>query len=179
MCWFHMKKAAVSKVRELCDQINQDTIIGDIDKLQLASSVAIFNKALQCFVEKWENEEKEFIKYFKQEWIHLNPNWFEGIMLFTPTTNNPQESFHSVVKSHHTFRERKSLAHFLTTAMDCVRDWSIQYKNKIKSFATEMTINIELWTKAYQWAKLNKSIKSNVFSMNNLRNFIFQLKMKP
>lgn len=159
MCWFHLKKATVPKVKELCDKRNHDAIIDDIDKLQLAPSVEIFQNALEGFLDKWHNREKQFIEYFRNEWVHLNPNWFEGILKFTPTTNNPQESFHKVVKSHHTFRERQSLAHFLTTAMDCVRDWSIQFKENIRSFATETKIDLPLWTKSYQWAKLNKAVK--------------------
>src|SRR5687768_12215976 len=102
MCWFHMKKAAVSKVKELCDKENHDAIIADIDKLQLAPSIEIFTKALKCFLEKWQKKEDAFIEYFKHEWVDLNPNWFEGILKYTPTTNNAQESFNSVIKSHHT-----------------------------------------------------------------------------
>lgn len=46
---------------------NHEAIIGDIGKLQFASSVDISQKVLSLFLEKCENQQEEFIEYFKPE----------------------------------------------------------------------------------------------------------------
>jgi len=87
--------------------------------------------------------------------------WYEGVRLYTPSTNNALESTNRTIKDDGTFRERHILSRFLTTSSDIVRNWSIDRDSSSvnsKQFATEPTITLQLWTSSYQWAKSNKNI---------------------
>jgi hypothetical protein len=75
----------------------------DIDQLQLSSSKEVFDKAAALFVKKWmSKKQKEFVIYFKREWVDSHTNWYEGVGHFTPSTNNCLEAFNLVLKKEET-----------------------------------------------------------------------------
>ena len=62
-----------------------------------------------------------------------------------------------------TFRERMPLSRFLRQCLETVEKWSKQYANNDKVFILTPTIELQQWTKAYQWAKGNKAVTSKIF----------------
>lgn len=74
MSRFHAK---CDHVATLIPKDKQKEIISDIDTLQLSQNTEMFEKASTLFLEKYAKYEK-FIDYFKQQWLHLHPNWYEG-----------------------------------------------------------------------------------------------------
>ena len=65
------------------------------------------------------------------------------------------------IKYDGTFRERHVLSRFSIIACSIVNNWSNERDIKsinAKTFATEPTISLELWTLSYQWAKSTKDI---------------------
>ncbi|CAF2976209.1 unnamed protein product [Rotaria sp. Silwood2] len=94
-----------------------------------------------------------FINYFHNEWLKTNDGWYEGIQVYSPSTNNALEVTIRTIKDDGTFRERHVLSRFLTIASNIVNNWSIE--RDITSineniFATEPTTSLELWTLSYQ-----------------------------
>jgi hypothetical protein len=136
---------------------NRSLILSDINTLQLSSSPEIFEKAVELFKKKW-NTEQAFLNYFEREWLSDNSNWYEGVMKHVPSTNNALEAFNKVIKDTHTLRERLSLNHFLSVALESVQQWSNDYKTELKKFSKIPTITLSLWTSAYQWTKKNKPV---------------------
>ncbi|CAF3269215.1 unnamed protein product [Rotaria sp. Silwood2] len=103
----------------------------------------------------------EFLNYFDNEWIQTNGGWYEGIQLYTPSTNNALEATNKVIKDDGTFRERHVLSRFLVVASNIINNWSIERDPSsinTKLFATEPTICLNLWTTSYQWAKSSKNV---------------------
>jgi hypothetical protein len=120
----------------------------------------IFDLASYLFVTKWRTNQPEFIGYFENEWLTTHNLWFEGVMHFTPSTNNALESFNRVIKDESTLRERLPLSRFRILALETVEKWSNEYANGLKEFKTSATIILELWTQGYQWAKKKKTVLS-------------------
>lgn len=42
--------------------------------------------------------------------------------------------------------------------MQSIEKWSNEYKREVKIFVTKPTITLDLWTKGYQWVKLNRPV---------------------
>ncbi|KAH9644325.1 hypothetical protein HF086_003110 [Spodoptera exigua] len=118
-----------------------------------ATSSTLFQRA---FLHKHAKEE-QFISYFKQEWVSLNPNWYLGSAEGSPVTNNALESFNRSIKDSHTLRERLPLSRFISVATNMVKEWSKDHKPE--TFKTLPPIELKDWTLAYQWAKLDKNVK--------------------
>ena len=55
------------------------------------------------------------------------------------------------------------LSRFLRQCLETVEKWSKQYANSDKVFILTPTIELQQWTKAYQWAKGNKAVTSKIF----------------
>jgi hypothetical protein len=157
MCWAHMRKNVQKRVERDVEKKNRSLILSDINTLQLSSSPEIFEKAVELFKKKW-NTEQAFLNYFEREWLSDNSNWYEGVMKHVPSTNNALEAFNKVIKDTHTLRERLSLNHFLSVALESVQQWSNDYKTELKKFSKIPTITLSLWTSAYQWTKKNKPV---------------------
>lgn len=110
-----------------------------------------FKMASKLFIKKWQTEEPEFAKYFQNEWIIKNGNWYEGAARLAPSTNNGLESFNSVIKKEATFRKRLSVADFTQTLCKLVEDSSKDYKRNIVTMATEPNISRKQYTTADEW----------------------------
>lgn len=134
----------------------------DLDNLQLARSAEMFNYASKLFLHKWKQISPSLVEYFEKEWLIENPNWYEGFRAKTPSTNNALESTNKVIKDEHTLRERLEFSQFRVVLFDMIRQWSIEYSsglNKINNVAPSMNLN--LWTIGYNFAKSNVKIKQN------------------
>lgn len=151
-----MRRCVSKKIEKLVKE-HQDEILTDIDKLQLSQNNTIFDHATELFFEKWESHER-FLKYFKDEWIIQNKNWYEGLRLYTPSTNNALESCNRVIKKENTIRERLPLSKFRVILFEMAQSWSNSYKNNLKHFQLKASIDLPLWTEAYQWVRQNKFV---------------------
>lgn len=170
MCWSHMKTKVENRACHIDDKDAMKEILHDIELLHLSNSTTVFKLALTLFFKKWKinNKQKnqsilDFLNYFDTEWIQSNNGWYEGIQLYTPSTNNALEATNRVIKDDGTFRERHVLSRFLTISSTIINNWSIERDLSLspinaKVFATEPTICLKLWTKSYQWAKTIKDI---------------------
>lgn len=166
MCWAHMKRKIESRICHIDDKETQKEIMEDIEMLQLSSSKDIFDTATSLFFKKWTKMQKnqsvlDFMSYFEKEWIDSNNGWYEGVEFYVPSTNNALEATNKVVKDDGTYRERHVLSRFLVIASDIVKNWSAERKSNLpnaKKFAKQPDISLQLWTSAYQWAKLQKDI---------------------
>lgn len=157
MCWAHVKKNIQKRVEKSINKSLQKQILSDIDDLQCASSSDVFDRACESFMVKWKDQ-KEFIKYFSDEWLIMNRNWYLGALPGTPATNNALEAFNRTIKDENTLRERHSLSRFLVLAKDMVTEWSNSYVIGTKSVSQQPTITLKQWTEAFQWAKLPKRL---------------------
>ena len=96
----------------------------DINQLQILSSKDVFWKGIELFQKIWESEEtsgvREFLHYFKSQWITSNYGWFEAYSPSCPSTNNCLEAINSFIKHQHIFREWLPLSRFLTLATSVV-----------------------------------------------------------
>lgn len=99
---------------------------------------------------------KKILEYFQHEWLESNPNWFEGVSKLVPSTNNALESFNRVIKDENTLRERLPLSRFAVILKEYINTWSLQYTANAKTMHAVPTLNLGLWTKAYQWANEKK-----------------------
>jgi hypothetical protein len=160
MCWAHMKPKVMKKIESMVDKLEQEDLTNDIDSLQLAQSERIFKKASNLFLKKWGKKQPAFIEYFRSEWLTSHNGWYEGVLHFTPSTNNALEATNRVIKDEHTFRERLPLSRFKALAFETVEKWSKSYERGLKQYCDKQTISLDLWTMGYQWAKSNKSILS-------------------
>ncbi|CAF0964252.1 unnamed protein product [Adineta steineri] len=168
MCWSHMKTKIDNYVCHIDNKDIAKEIIHDIELLHLSNSTVVFKLATILFFKKWRNNKKpinetieDFLDYFDNEWIQSHSGWYEGIQLYTPSTNNGLEVTNRVIKADGTFRERHVLSRFLTISSTIVNHWSIERdlsSTNVKVFATESTISLRLWTSSYQWAKTTKEI---------------------
>lgn len=83
-------------------------------------------KKLLIFLKKHDHE-RNFIAYFKDQWLLQNQYWYLGVAVFSPSTNNALETFNKVIKDSNILRERLQLSRFLFLAKEMVNEWSIKY----------------------------------------------------
>lgn len=132
--------------------------MSDIEFLQLPFNENVFKHGVRLFCKKWQKTEGEFFKYFMDNWIKRNHQWFEGYGIRIPSTNNCLESFNNQIKKHQTFRHRLSLTEFKVVVLEMVQEWSQEYINEQKVFAIDIPINMDVWRKGYDFAKSSRQI---------------------
>jgi hypothetical protein len=160
MCWAHAKRKIQARVEQVTRKEVQKQLLDDVDSLQAATDPEIFSLAAKAFLLKWHSE-TDFIKYFEEQWLIQNRNWYLGVNLGSPATKNALESFNRVIKDEHTLRERFPISRFLVVATEMVNHWSTQYSStsaENRVFATTPTLALREWTRSYQWAKLQKKV---------------------
>lgn len=162
MCWYHMHRAVADKVPSFLKELNEQAeFMSDLEKLQVAKTPAIFEIALQLFLDKWRNQSEELIDYFEHQWVLRNRNWFEAFAKNVPSNNNALESRNRLIKDEHTLRDRMDLGKFRVALFDMVQAWSLEYTTGDKIVATESAdIELKMWTAGYQFAKSNVKITS-------------------
>lgn len=154
-CWFHVEEAI--RKRKLNDARNKDLIMKDLRILRLSSNAEIFNVGTKLFINKWSNVEKEFTKYFSDQWLSpMNMFWFAGAMQFAPTTNNCLESTNDKIKTNFSFRTRCKMNVFQTKILQVVRVLSTEYRDKVKEVKRDVSIRNSIWKAGESWAKSGK-----------------------
>lgn len=149
MCWFHCIFNVDKKLRLIPDTKIQAEVRADIEELQTCPTQDLFWVGVGLFEKKWQAQ-SDFLAYFKENWLNKNSNWYEGFSLRTPSTNNGLEAINRTIKKENTMRERLPLPRFLTVAEDIVKGWSLTRGSD--TFSDQPVPDLELWTKAFQWA---------------------------
>lgn len=158
MCWFHMKKNAVTKIKALVPVDQQKEAKDDINNLHIASDKRTFDMGVRLFRKKWENE-VEFMSYMDKMWLSSHQTWYSGAAeAGVPLTNNSLESFNSKIKKQGTFRERMKIRVFLDRMITVMKVWS-----KNSDVNAELDIPFITWTKGYHCFK----IKARIYRKNS------------
>lgn len=161
MCWAHMRRAVVKKLPEyLKDKRKQNSFLADVDQLQLSKSPEIFSNSSKLFLKKWRSSSKDLVDYFEQIWLVQHPNWYEGVLKLTPSTNNALESKNKLIKDEHTLRERLDIGNFRTVLYEMLTQWSIEYHTNLNAIHDTVHIDLQMETKGYNFAKLNLKINA-------------------
>lgn len=167
MCWAHMRKDVFRKLEKLCAKDDRAEILADLDQFQLAKSPEIFDHVVGLFIKKWSSY-PQFTKYFQDEWLNQNRNWYEGAALKSPSTNIALEATNKLIREENMFRERLPLNEFKEVLLNMVSRWSIQYELGLKTFNDKPTVSLSDWTAAFQWAKKNKPMKTKSTETHDL-----------
>ena len=115
----------------------------------------IFIRACELFFTKWDTPTTtEFAKYFKDNWVNINFNWFAGATEGFPVTNNALEATNNVVKKHDTLREKVVMSEFLAMLTTITQDWS-QARDPMspnyRPFNTSVTVSQSELQRAKTW----------------------------
>lgn len=138
MCYVHVKRAidrrAINKPK------NKPLIKADLDHLSLAYDKKTFNTGCELLLAKWQEEEEQFVDYFKSTWIDHNEKWYVGAGIGISNDNNLLESFFGNVKIHQTFFRRKGINEFKERLLNIVSDRSREYLMDKAAFENDVTI---------------------------------------
>ena len=148
MCYCHVERACA---RRLNGNEDKDSIILDLQIIQLAFSKPLFNLIIELFKSKW-SKYQEFINYFVNEWVNQNSLWYEGASFnqSVPSQNNALESTHYVVKNQHTLRQRLALIPYFSNAFKMMKNMSLDRVN-VKPFEKDVVVSKELFEIAFTW----------------------------
>lgn len=164
MCWAHMRRAVAKKVLTFIHNKKlQNEVMYDIDNLQATKTTEDFDRAANLFTEKWMTHSEDFVRYFTNEWLEQNRFWYEGAAFNVPSTNNSQEATHKVIKDKHTIRNRFDLGRFREALYLMITKYSTEYSNGTREIYHSPLIELNIWTEAYNWAKMNVPIKVTRF----------------
>ena len=178
MCWFHCKKACDKQIVKVHDENKRSDIIQGIITLQLSQTPEIFGAASKLFIEEWSKDMDEdvkiFIKYFKDEWIDNNSNWFESYNhpndAGSTSNNNGNESINGIIKTEGTLRNLLSLNAFMSVAFNIIQKWSwAQDETNVNciKWASLPSISLKQWTDTYKW---KKNVKRTLLHKRSLSN---------
>lgn len=138
MCFAHVIRNC--RKRPFVSKNNKILILDDIRKMQLAQNRKIFDAMSALFLKKWKDVERNFVEYFKSEWLGTHSNWFEGAASYTPSTNNALESHNATIKRKVTFRRKLPLNEFLCAMLSMTARISNQFTENKRIIATEPNI---------------------------------------
>ena len=96
------------------------------------------------------------------EYIKTNCNWYEGVAIGYPLTNNGLEATNNDIKADKILRKKLPLNQFLPIGLSIVQKWSIERNpahKHAKLFHEIPSIDTKLATP--MTSKLSASIKSN------------------
>ena len=128
-CWFHLNQNIKDKLKKIPLQMAQE-IKKDINVLQLSTSSKVFKVAVSCFLLKWKqyDEASEFIRFFENEHIEQRCNWYEGVAIGYPSTNNALEATNKSIKDYFG-REKLPLSGFIKMTEKIIHNWSAERKS--------------------------------------------------
>lgn len=69
-----------------------------------------------------------------------------------------------MIKKEETLRQKLPLSQFLEGSKSSVETWSKDYENGNRTFYVVKPIELEQWTKGYQWAKTNVTVSKKSLS---------------
>ena len=102
---------------------------------------------------------------FEKQWLEIAPNWYEGLSIFNPSTNNALEAFNALIKAMYTLRERLSLSKFF----DCLKTIIVSESKlrdpdftNAKLFAEKKEFSIKTWTEAFEFSRQNNKSSTRV-----------------
>lgn len=143
MCYAHVLRN-VDK-QKFKSKNNKRLIKEDISLLQQAPDKKLFSFMAKMFCAKWRPNEPKFIEYFEAQWLGVHCNWFEGAAVYTPSTNNAQESVNNVIKMKVTLRKRLPMNQFMASMMKLISEYSEALSNEKTQFAEEPKISSQTW----------------------------------
>eukprot|EP00477_Mikrocytos_mackini_P000772 GAHX01000828.1.p1 GENE.GAHX01000828.1~~GAHX01000828.1.p1 ORF type:complete len:597 (-),score=41.61 GAHX01000828.1:39-1829(-) len=110
ICWAHVARNLNKKIPNVNIEIKR-RCYSDLNYLQKAPTKTIFDKAVNVFLRKYEEYPflDEFLRFFKNNYIDNNCNWWTGYYLFCSSTNNAIEGFNSAIKRNYTSYRRNHL----------------------------------------------------------------------
>lgn len=107
-----------------------------------------------CFKKKWRASHSDFVKYFHDQWLLKNEQWFEKAAVGQPSNNNDSEYTNGVIKTEYTMRDRLVLVgQVLTCVLQIVSDWSETQNPESANcieYATTPKVSLPVWTAACQ-----------------------------
>ena len=139
-------------------------LLADFDKLQVCSDTSIFDIACKLFSKKWIKKSPGIANYCRNELFNNEtPNpmatWYEGYSFKTPSTNNALEAFNKVFKDLYTFRKRMKVSEFCGVLVTSIEAISQEKKRGENLFKSETSISLRLWTAAYQFKSMKKTLR--------------------
>lgn len=160
MCWAHARRKIVENILKSVDKDYQEEFELDIDQLQLSSTQEIFADAKEMFKKKWKTKKQiTMLAYLEERYFTTHDTWYEGVQMYVPSQNNACEGTNRTIEDEHTIRERLTMALFKLSMVNMLRIWSESYDFE-KKFFEIATIVLDTWTKAYNWNKSSKQLKS-------------------
>lgn len=160
VCFVHLLKSIDKHTKYLEEK---HAIKIDIYALQTCKSEEVFKIGAELFIKKWEANEnvKQFISYFKKNWLDQNECWYEGAAVGYPSTNNGIEAINSVLKNKHIFGEQYPVDLFLSSLNNIIDSWSTARNPRSPNcieFCSIRPIPLKEWINGYQWAMANKNV---------------------
>lgn len=160
MCYPHVMRAIDR--RKCANPASKEKIKQDIRVLHLCYSKEMFERGCELFVAKWQNTEREFVKYFSDYWTSQNSNWYNGAAIRKPSSNNGLESFNGSLKIHHTHFQIVGLAVFKVKLMDIVSNRSKEYMMDKNPFQFEVVIPKKTLEEGYKMLQTHAFISKRV-----------------
>lgn len=112
---------------------------------------------LSCSFKNGGVKERDFINYFKKQWLSAHKNWYEGAADYTPATNNGLEGFNGVIKSLYTLRSQLPFAEFIEVISKIAKTILTEFESSDRQLLEYPTIPRKLWQESFKWAQ-NKEI---------------------
>lgn len=112
--------------------------------------------------------------------VNKNFNWFEGVDLWLPSTNNRLEGSNRVIESQYTNRDRLPMARFISTLKEMIGDISQKYvpgANK-KTIYDSVLLTLSEWTAGYHLARSEYDMSDAVILSEAFLLHLYALKLK-
>lgn len=147
VCWAHVIRAIDSKIESLAN--NDFSLKSDIRICQLAICEQEFYNAIALLKNKHANY-SVFLKYFQDNWIDKNMNWYEGCSLLFPSTNNALECYNKFLKEKGVrMKANQSISFFLSVLEKMIRSNSLERSNNgTKLYSNSIDISTANWVEA-------------------------------
>lgn len=152
-CNFHVQSNIDKRLKvEVKDEKERNRLKRDIRILQLSKSKEVFVVGAQLLISKWERQFPNMIKYFKQQYVDQRSNWYEGLAVLTPSSNNAQESTNAKIKMTFTNRRRISMQEMKNLSGEMIKNWSLDLRTE-KPFVDKVEYTEKEIIDGYLWAK--------------------------
>lgn len=147
VCWIVVKDNVETKVEELVERTCQKQLLDDFYLLQWPQKEGDFETLLQAFLTRYANH-KDFLAYFKQEWLEKNSNWhFRAAKPEHAKDNNEALSIFIQNIKDNIKLQNLPLSVFLEVASSLVNKWS--KSNTLESYSA-VPIEFDDWKEAIE-----------------------------
>ena len=128
MCFFHEVQNNKTYVQSITAVGKCGHPKSDMVTLQHCQDKSTLKKASALFLEKWRKDKgirvKDFLQFFKEQWLQKYLHWYEGAAPKFLSINNGLETTNLWIKQSHTLRKRLPGGQFVTSALSLVEKWS-------------------------------------------------------